>query len=1255
MQFMQKNANCTWYAMPGNVDPVSQHPESAVSSYSDEMMLVNRQSPAKGMGTSVKKLLITMKITAFLLLVSMLQVSAKVRAQSITLAGKHMNLQNIIAAVEKQTGYLVFYKKDVLQRSHQVSVNAKDVPLTAFMDQVLSDQPIEYEMMSKTIILKVKSVAEENSPTPALAAGQQQRTGRVTDRKGIPLIGVSVQIKGQNKGVVTNAEGKFTITASENDVLLFTFVGYKSQEVSVKDKTTFAVILEENVSALGEVVVTGYQNINKKLFTGAATSITGAEVKQDGVLDVSRMLEGKVAGVSVQNVSGTFGAAPRIRVRGATSITGENKPLWVIDGVVLEDIVNITNDQLSSGDALTLLGSSVAGINADDIESFSILKDASATALYGARAMNGVVVITTKKGRAGNTQVNYSGNFSTFLKPDYSTFNIMNSADQMSVYAELYRKGSLTSSIANGNTGGAYAKMYQMLKQYDESTGKFGLENTPEAREAFLQRYAKANTDWFGLLFKNSLVQEHSMSISSGTEKSQHYFSLGYYNDNGWSIADRVSRYTANLRGNYTLTDRLNAAVIVTGSIRQQRAPGTQGRSSNVVEGVYTRDFDINPYSYALNTSRAMTAYDEFGNLEYFNRNYAPFNIINELDNNKINLDMLDTKIQAELGYKISNDLNFKTIGAIRFVKTTRENIISENSNMAGAYRYVPNSTVAGTNLFLYLDPDHPENTVKQSVLPQGGFYNRNDDKLTNYYVRNQLEWKHEYNQKHLVNAFVGQEIKYTDRQNSYSNGYGYQYEKGGTPFTDYRIIKMLLESSYNYYGMSMQYDRYASFFGNASYSYKGKYIFNGTVRYDGSNRMGQSSTARWLPTWTLSGAWNLDQEDFIKNIRDISYLKLRASYGLTASIGSATNSSVVYLNSSAIRPRLSEVEPRIEIDHLENGELTWEKQYEKNIGIDAGLFGDKLSVSVDFYKRNGFDLISSMRTSGIGGEGTKQANYADMKSTGLEVTIGAKPIRTKNLTWSTNFTFGFNKNIISNLKSKPRIYDLLVPEGGALEKNAVRGLYSVNFKGLDSIGKPTFIDESGNLSNGVYLQSTNKDYLIYEGSVDPTITGGWNNTINYKRFVLNFFFSYQAGNKIRLDNVFALNYSDASAMPKEFLDRWTLPGDQKATDVPSIADYLTRNKIGSVYPYTVYNYTSNRVADGSFVRLKQLSLAYSLPVNVARLIRANNISLKLQGNNIWLVYADKKLKGQDPEFFTSGGVAMPVPKQFTFSLKVGF
>jgi hypothetical protein len=434
------------------------------------------------------------------------------------------------------------------------------------------------------------------------------------------------------------------------------------------------------------------------------------------------------------------------------------------------------------------------------------------------------------------------------------------------------------------------------------------------------------------------------------------------------------------------------------------------------------------------------------------------------------------------------------------------------------------------------------------------------------------------------------------------------------------------------------------------------KYVFDGTIRYDGTNRLGESRAARWLPTWTLSGAWNIDSEPFMQNMNAISYLKLRGSYGLRASLGSATNSLAVFTNSSSRRPRLTEVEPRIVLSELENSELTWEKQYVTNGGLDIGLFQDKLNISLDVYQMNSFDLISTLRTSGIGGQDTKQANYADMRSHGVDLTIGNRVFKTKNFGWNSSFTFGYNKNKIVNLKNNPRLFDLVIPEGGALEGGAVRGLYSIDFQGLNDLGIPTFIDEAGNTANGVYLQSRETKYLKYEGSVDPTVTGGLSNSLRYKDFSFNVFFSYQAGNKIRLSPVFQTNYDDTDAMPKEFRDRWTLPGDQSVTTVPSISDYLLRSRFPSgIYPYNVYNYSSDRVADGSFVRMKTISLTYNLPAKWMKSIGGSNLSASLVGNNLWLVYADKKLHGQDPEFFSSGGVALPVPKQITLNLRASF
>ena len=1081
-------------------------------------------------------------------------------------------------------------------------------------------------------------------------------TGKVSNfEDGTPLAGASVENLRTRQGTLTNAAGIFFIEARSGDSILFSFAGKLSRTLAYTGQSSLDVELNRSERELGEVVITGYQNLERKKFTGAATSLKADDVKIPGIADVSRMLEGRAAGISVQNVSGTFGAAPKVHIRGATSINGDNKPLWVVDGVVLEDIINISNDQLSSGDPTTLLGSAVAGINSNDIETIDILKDAAATALYGARAMNGVVVITTKKGKSGKPVVSYTGNFSSQLKPSYLDYNIMNSAQQMSVLGELERKGYLNSNILDRPDYGVYGQMLNNLNA--TPSGTFPLQNTPEARKNFLLRYAKANTDWFDILFRNSLTQEHSLSISAGTDKSQSFFSTSFYYDNGWTIADKVKRYTLNFRNNYTFSDKLSTGFMAVGSVRQQKAPGTLNRTSNPVSGQFDRDFDINPFSYALNTNRALTAYDSTGKLEYFRRNFAPFNIITELANNYIDLNIIDLKLQGELSYKFTPHLRYEFIGALRYVKSSREHQITENSNMANAYRANENATMNRANKFLYQDPDHPDDP-RVVVLPYGGFYNRSEDQLISYDVRNSLTYNNTFADKHDVNLLLGQQIKYADRQNFNNTGYGYQYDNGGIPFIDYRILKQTIEASFPYYDMTKYYDRFAAFYFNAQYTYDRKYNLYGTVRYDGSNLLGASPRARWLPTWSFGGAWNIDQEGFMDNINVINYLKLRGSYGITASLGPATNSAVVLRSGTTNRPYADERESIIRLINLENDDLTWEKNYQANVGIDIALFKNRLSASIDGYTRRSFDLISRIKTSGIGGEPYKAANYADMKSHGIEFLLGGQILRQKTLEWKSTLTFGYNKTEITNAQNVPLIFDLVKAEGGNRIGFPVNSLFSLSFQGLDpDTGIPQFIDEAGNINKGVFLQDDKIDHLVYEGPVDPTITGGFSNTVNYKNLSLNVFVTYQAGNKIRLYPAFRSSYVDLDAMPKEFFDRWEMKGDEKVTNIPAISDvyfnYITA--ASGAYPYNNYNYSTVRVADGSFVRLKTVALTYQLGNAALKKLSAfKTFSVSAAISNFWLIYSDKKLKGQDPEFFNSGGVAQPIQKQITLSLKLG-
>lgn len=1217
-----------------------------------------------------KHVLKIMKITLFFLFFCIMVSNATntySQGAKINLKLNSTTIEKAFREVEKKSEYKFVFagniKHSIINKKVSININTKDIG--KIIEAILVNTNLSYTILDKQVAIyksEIDNVTTEiEQPVTSTILQQPEKikvTGKIVDEKGEAIIGANVIEKGKpGNGTITDINGNFTLFVQHDATIVVTYIGYSTREKKVEGKTVINITLDEDTQSLDEVIVTGYQKIDRRLFTGAADVVKGEDAKIDGVTDVSRMLQGKSAGVQITNVSGTFGASPKIRVRGASSIYGNQNPLWVVDGVVLEDVVELSADDLSSGNAATLISSAVAGLNADDIASFQILKDASATALYGARAMNGVVVITTKEGRTGKTRINYTGEFTTRTIPRYSQYNLMNSVEQMSVYREMDNKGWLNyADVSRRENGGEFLRMYKLIDTYYPEKDAYGLINDQAHIDAYLRLGETANTNWFDELFQHSLQMNHSVSMATGNNKTKTYASLSFFTDPGWTKIDNVKRFTANVNISHDFNEKFNVKFQTSNSLRIQKVPGTQDRKANVVEGEFSRDFDINPFSYALNTSRTMRAKDHTGNLIWYQMNFAPFNILNEMENNYIDLDMLDIKLQGELNYKPIKGLELKALGALRYVKSSQEAKVTESSNLANAYRAADDATIIEKNRFLFKDPDDLSQ-YPQVVMPLGGFYNTKDDRLLNYYMRTTANYNTILNEKHILNFMAGQEIKYADRLNRWNNGYGYQYDKGGTPFLDYRLMKQLVLAGFDYYGMGEKYDRFVAFFGTGSYSYKGWATMNLTGRYDGSNRLGKSRSARWLPTWNMSGAYNIHGHLMPTN-KKVSTLNLRATYGLTASMGPARNSLPVFYSGKTFRPTQGENESLIYISSLENKDLTWEKQYEANLGVDIGFFNNRISLSMDAYQRKGFDLIGYVRTSAIGGELIKTANYADMKSHGIEFSLNTKNIVSKDFNYTTNITFAYNKNEITNLKSQPRVIDIIGSEGGPLEGYPVRGLFSIPFDGLNKDGLPTFKVKDGKTTiGGINFQERNDiSWLKYEGSIDPKITGGLDNSFRYKNIKLNLYFTYQFGNKIRLYPYFSSSYSDMNAMPKEMKNRWSISGDEKQTNVPVIASLHQAKTVPNLKTaYNAYNYSSERVAKGDYFRLKEISLSYDINPSYLQNKGMNKLQFRLVTTNVWLIYSDKKLGGQDPEFFHSGGVAMPLPTQFTFSVRAGF
>lgn len=1087
------------------------------------------------------------------------------------------------------------------------------------------------------------------------AVAQNTISGTVVDgENNEPIIGASVFIKGTKVGTVTDIDGHFTFNASTaTPTLEISYIGMK--KVTVKGGKNIKVTMFPDAGTLEEVVVTGMQQMDKRLFTGATTKIDAEKTRLDGVADVTRALEGRAAGVSVQNVSGTFGTAPKIRVRGATSIYGSSSPLWVVDGVIMEDAVNVSADDLSSGDAETLISNAIAGLNADDIESFQVLKDGSATSIYGARAMAGVVVITTKKGRAGHSSINYTGEFTYRLKPSYNDYNISNSQEQMGIYREMEKKGWLEfSALANGASSGLYGRMYSLMDQYDGSS--FGLPFTQAAMNQYLQQAEFRNTDWFDLLFNNNIMHNHSVSIATGTDKANLYASLSAMEDPGWYKDSKVSRYTANVNATFNLSKNVSLTMRTTGSFREQTAPGTLNQSTDVVSGAVNRNFDINPFSFCLNTARTLDPDQEY------TRNYAKFNIFDELDNNYIDVNVMDIKYQGELSWKPVLGLELKALGSYRVNRSTREHYVLNHSNQAEAYRAgVDNPNVMYSNKYLYQNPDDP-NSLPISVMPEGGIYTISRNSVKQLDFRFTANYNKVWNDTHIFNVLAGMEANRADYDASEHITMGVDYEMNRLVKKNYFREKQMLEEGTTTDAFGKSWNRRLAYVLNGNYSYKGRYVLNLTGRYDGSNQLGKARKSRWLPTWNISTSWNAHEEEFFKEWQAktnnaFSHATLRLSYSLNGEQSAASNALPIYRSRTIWRPWGDQQESVIYLSQLGNSELTYEKKREFNLGIDLGFVGNRINFVGDIYWRNNFDLMGYVNTQGAGGEVQKYANVAKMKSHGAEATLSTQNIRTEDFSWTTDFTFSYNKTEITDLLSQTRVIDLVRSGGYARVGYPHRSLFSIPFMGLNDEGIPTIMNEDGEVTTSdINFQEYYKlDFLKYEGSAEPTTTGGINNMVRWKNWRLNVFITYSFGNKIRLDPVFSYAYSDQTAMPKEFKNRWVLPGDEANTTIPAIASvrqYYNDNYIN--YAYNAYNYSTARAADGGFIRLKDVSLTYDFNPNLLQKIGLSTASLKLDATNLFLIYSDKKLNGQDPEFVNAGGVASPLSKQITLTVRLG-
>ncbi len=1186
--------------------------------------------------TSFRKFTLAMKLTTFLLFIATLQISAKSFSQKITLDVKNKSLNLVLNEIREQSGYKLVYNTDFITAAKPVTAKLTNASLEESLQSVLSNQPFRFVIEEKTIVISPAS-AEENNKQQGVTI-----TGRVLDESSQPIPGASVTEKGKKNTVMANANGEFKITVERQGVqLVISSIGFQTFEVNATNGITAR--LKAEVNQLSDVVITGFQKIDKTKFTGSVSQIDLKNIERSGSIDVSRMLQGAAAGVSVQSVSGTFGQTPKIRIRGNASISANQEPLYVVNGVPVTSPSNVSVSQLYSGDAVSLLGSAIAGLNANDIEDIVILKDGAATSLYGTRAANGVISITTKSGNKNQRDINFSTALTYGIKPKATDFNLMDSRQETEFYGELYNMGY----FANTNWPSATGAFTETYRQY--ALREINLSQA----YAELDKSANVNTDWFDVLFRNNILQEYNLSFSGGGEKNKYYLSSSYANDNGQAIGFNMDRFTANARSVFNLTKFLDLDVNLNWNFRNQRTPGTLNSSTSFSD--VTRQAEINPFLYAMRTSRSMYPYNEDGSYKYYLNNLAPFNIVEELNENFNTLKSQTVALMIKPTIKLFPFLNYEGTFAIDRSNTSYDHTITERSNWSNAHRVDYNDVLRSQNTLLYKDPTNPF-AVPVSILPKGGFLYARSNTSSNYFIRNMLSANKRWTQ-HKISGVLGMDINSLRTDNKYTKAIGYMYYGG----------KIISPSALAYQRSVLQDDRLyiesftdqaaVGYYGSFQYTFLDRYNLEGGMRFDANNMFGKLARSKYLPNYSIGASWNVERESFFENInsaKTVDFLKIRASYALR---GNAYQGSPMlnaqYVNINRLDTENSETGIDITAPELFN--LNWEKDYTTNIGFDIGLFG-KINVTAEFYDRQNKNLVSSVNVAQEEGFTTKLINFANMSNRGVDLMVGINNILNSNkVKWGANFIYGYVKNKVSDGELESSILSQITRSTGyPLNGYPLEALFAFRYNALDADGRPTFLRGSTPTMN-IPTSEKDRSLVEYVGSRQPLSTGSFATNVGYKGFDLRFFLTYSMGHKLFMTPIYQRGYGNNSSISADLQYRYGAPGDQNNTNVPALISPIHALYLNSIsnMDELAYNRSNLRVASGNNLRLSEILLSYNFGTDFLKNKSIKSARLSFAANNIYY-WASGKLRGVDPDLLISGGTSMPNPKSYSLRLSVG-
>lgn len=1037
--------------------------------------------------------------------------------------------------------------------------------------------------------------------TSVYAGPLQQKSvkGKVVGEDGYGIAGVNVIEKGTTNGVITDVEGGYTLNLSTNNaVLSFSFIGYMSQEVSVNGKLNLNIILKEDVKALEEVVVVGYGTQKKKDLTGSITSISSEDLGKTPSLSFDQALQGKVAGVQITQTNGAPGGNVNIVVRGVSSITGGNTPLYVVDGFPIgtgggnSNLSGLVENSYSSSGMANSTAERInplSTINPSDIESIEILKDASATAIYGSRGANGVVLITTKRGKIGKTTINVNASFG--VQQVAHKIKMMNPRQ----YAEFVAEGRDNAWVYAGG---------KASDPNDVRTSNAWVN--PDFRNP--ESLSSKGTDWQDEIFRLAPVQNYQLSATGGTENIKYMVSIGYYDQNGIIVSSDYKRF--NIRSNIEaqLTNRLKLGSTLSGSYGYGNFSRAEGHLG--MRGMIQCALAINPL---LPVYKADGSY----NSEMGNALGAP--VENPL---YINQEFSDKRDMKE--FMTNNYLDLEIIKGLNL----RSSIgVSFNLNQTQLWK--------SSQIGMYVDQSSP---ATAAAIDKKGF---------NWLNENTLTYRKLFNNVHDLNAVVG----FTVQKDIYN-----QLSAGATDFpTDY--IHYLSAGTINTGTHYKSVWSMASLLARANYVYDGKYMLTATVRRDGSSRFGAQH--KWGTFPSVSVGYRISEEKFMKNLRAISNLKLRLSYGVAGNNAIGDYRQIALLNVSNYVDA-NKVLPGLAPASLANDALTWEKSKQTNVGLDFGLFNQRISIVADYYYNLKTDLLLQVQLPAASGFGSSVQNIGEVENKGVEFSLNTVNIETKNFQWNTSFNISSNSNKVKKLATESaRIIDgVHITEVG----QPISSFYLMNVIGI-------FQNEQDVKDNPVQHPKTQPGDLKFEdvdknekittadkkivGSPFPDFTWGLGNEFRYKNISLNVFLNGSQGNKVYFSAGETLLNSAGVQNQLEMVDRrWkseTNPGD-------GIVPRAVRND------YALGMSSSSRyLFDASYVRIKDVTLSYDFPASTLRKIGMKGLNAYFNVSN---VYTFTDYPGYDPEASQSGdkvtktgidGGVYPTPRTYTVGLKFAF